>query len=108
MDGVFFDDPINYEELVDLTSKNEIDASDLISKGSILQGMLNSDGIVLFDTKARILGYNCFINLNGQNGASINGGARKRAFIALSEKVGDEFSAVFIQSQDGWSEYKGV
>lgn len=107
-DGVFFETPIDYAELVELASRNEVDASDLISKGSLLQGMLNSDGIVLFDNKARILGYNCFVNLNGQSGTSIHGGARKRAFVALSEKVGDEFSAVFIQSQDGWSEYKGM
>lgn len=38
---------------------------------------------------------------------SINGGARKRAFGSLSSKVGTELSAVFIQSQDGWTEYKG-
>ncbi|EGQ8037938.1 hypothetical protein G5Y08_004251 [Vibrio parahaemolyticus] len=107
-DGVFFEKPIDFAELVELASKSEIDAADLVSKASLLQGMLNSDGIVLFDNKARVLGYNCFVNLNGQSGRSINGGARKRAFGALSAKIGDEFSAIFIQSQDGWSEYKGV
>lgn len=108
-DGIFFDEPIDISLLVEQLSKSEISSSELISKTNLLQGMLNSDGVVLFDNKARILGYNCFVNLDGFNtGNNLNGGARKRAFSALSNKLGDEFVAVFFQSQDGWSEYKGI
>ncbi len=110
-DGIFFDEPIDFLSLVALTSRNEHKESapfDLISRGSLLHGMLNSDGIVLFDDKARVLGYNCFVSLGSDVIEKVNGGARKRAYTSLSQKVGTEFSAVFIQSQDGWSEFKGV
>ncbi len=38
---------------------------------------------------------------------NVIGGARKRAFITLSKKLGKGLCAVFMQSQDGWSDFKG-
>ncbi len=38
---------------------------------------------------------------------NVIGGARKRAFSVLSKKIGKGLCAVFMQSQDGWSDYKG-
>jgi len=66
--------------------------------------MLNTDGIVLFDNRSRLLGYNCFVKVNRNE--NIIGGARKRAFGTLSTKLGRGLCAVFMQSQDGWSDYR--
>ena len=104
-DGTILDHPINYTELVCNTKNNTISQFCLDNNGYLLKGMLNTDGIIIFDNKARLLGYNCFIK-NSKNIAVI-GGARKRAFASLSSKIGKGLCAVFMQSQDGWSDFKG-
>lgn len=76
----------------------------MTGKGSLLKGMFNSDGIVLFDNKGKLLAYNCFVKVTAK--AGMVGGARKRAFTTLSQRIGNGLSAAFIQSQDGWTEYK--
>ena len=97
--------PINFEELVTQTKNNELSPFCLDNKGYLVKGMLNTDGIILFDNKSRLLGYNCFMKINRKE--NVIGGARKRAFAALSAKLGRGLCAVFMQSQDGWSDYKG-
>jgi hypothetical protein len=67
---------------------------------SLLYGMFRCDGIVIFDTKANLLAYNAFIKVKSSD---VVGGARRRAFQALSDKVNKGLQAVFIQSQDGAS-----
>ncbi len=104
-DGIILDNPINFSGLVDELRKEEIDAHKLESKGHLLHGMLNSDGIILFDDKGQLLGYNCFVKVSGTDG--IIGGARKRAFAGVCMKIGRGVSAVFMQSQDGWTDFKG-
>jgi len=104
-DGVILEEPIDFGTLIADLKKGRITASSLESKGSLLQGMLNSDGIVLFDNRGRLLGYNCFVKVSQKD--AIIGGARKRAFTALESKISKGLCAVFMQSQDGWSEYRG-
>ena len=48
--------------------------------------MLNSDGIIIFSTKAEIIGYNAFVSISDEN-VKITGGARHRAFAALMSFV---------------------
>lgn len=103
-DGVVLEEPIDFSDLVHKLRKEQIDSSFLDSKGHLLKGMLNSDGIIIFDDKARLLGYNCFVKVN--NKENIIGGARKRAFASLKVKIGRGLSAVFMQSQDGWTDFK--
>jgi len=105
-DGVIFENPINFSRLVYNFKKDNIEASHLDSKGYLLKGMLNSDGIILFDNKGCLLGYNCFVKVNNKD--NIIGGARKRAFASLKTKIGHGLSAVFMQSQDGWTDFKGI
>lgn len=105
-DGIVLEDPIDFVLLVEQLQKKNIEASILESKGSLLHGMLNSDGIVLFDNKGRLLGYNCFIKINDKN--NVIGGARKRAFTSLVSKLSKGICSVFMQSQDGWTEFKGM
>lgn len=104
-DGVFLDQPIDFVSLVDNANKDPALFESLISKVALLKGMLNSDGIILFDWKGRLLGYNCFIKI-GQT-AKVIGGARKRAFASLKNNVGAKgIFAAFMQSQDGWTEFE--
>ncbi len=103
-DCVTLESPLDFGSLVSQLKKDEIDATLLTNKGSLLKGMLNSDGIILFDDRGRLLGYNCFVKVKHDEG--VIGGARRRAFAALGAKVGSGLSAAFMQSQDGWTEYK--
>tara|TARA_R110000737_G_scaffold282984_1_gene289641 strand:- start:2858 stop:3883 length:1026 start_codon:yes stop_codon:yes gene_type:complete len=105
-DGTTFESPINFVELIKKLKKNEIKESTLVNKGTLLKGMFNSDGIILFDRKGQLLGYNYFVNLPAEKG--LVGGARKRAFSSLKKKVGSGLVAVFMQSQDGWTDFEGI
>lgn len=104
-DGVILDQPIDFEELIRDFKRGIIPQSLVDSKSEVLSGMLNSDGIVLFDDQARLLGYNIFISVNQSN--SIIGGARRRAFETLKKIKERGLVAVFMQSHDGWSEFSG-
>ncbi len=104
-DGAILEVPIDLEELIENLKKGLISQSAIDSKSHILSGMLNSDGIVLFDNRARILGYNIFVAIS--HDAPVLGGARMRAFENLKKIVNRGLCAVFMQSHDGWSEFSG-
>ena len=104
-DGVLLDTPIDFVDIVAQLKKGKIDSTVLTNKSSLLKGMLNSDGIILFDERGRLLGYNCFVKV--QHDAGVIGGARRRAFSALQAKLGKGLAAAFMQSQDGWTEFRG-
>lgn len=103
-DGVILEQPIDFVSLIVELKRGRIESTHLESKGSLLKGMLNSDGIILFDNKGRLLGYNCFVKVN--NKINVIGGARKRAFDSIKNKIGRGLSAVFMQSQDGWTNFE--
>jgi hypothetical protein len=66
--------------------------------------MLNSDGIILFDNKARLLGFNYFVR--SKTASKESGGARRRAFATLVKNIDNGLCGAFIQSQDGWSDFR--
>jgi hypothetical protein len=105
-DGVLLESPIDFCDLVCQLQKESIDSTVLTNKGSLLKGMLNSDGIILFDDRGKLLAYNCFVKVKHE--AGVIGGARRRAFGALKAKIGKGLAAAFMQSQDGWTEFEGV
>lgn len=105
-DGVILDEPIDFASLVFDLKKGRIESSYLESKGHLLKGMLNSDGIILFDNRGRLLGYNCFVKVSNKD--NLIGGARKRAFASIKRKIGCCLSAAFMQSQDGWTDFEGM
>lgn len=105
-DGTTFEKSIDFSELIKSLMKDEIKGSILDNKGTLLKGMFNSDGIILFDENGRLLGYNYFVNLPAEKG--LVGGARKRAFSSLKKKVCNGLVAVFMQSQDGWTDFEGL
>lgn len=104
-DGCILNNPIDFARLVVSTRDCMVSPFCLDNNGYILKGMLNTDGIILFDNKSRLLGYNCFVKVDRNE--NVIGGARKRAFTYLTTKLNKGICAVFMQSQDGWSDYKG-
>lgn len=106
-DGVVLDQAIDFSALVSEIVVSKADSASIDSKGVLLKGMLNSDGIVVFDTKGRLLGFNCFVKTDVDDKDFV-GGARKRAFMTLEKSLGADLTAIFMQSQDGWSDFKGI
>lgn len=138
-DGICLTKPIDFHELVNECLRHPNEAGKLISSGQLVEGMLKSDGIILFSPKAKVLGFNFFVSstiadqeLQKSNSSDISfprsllgvfpkpstnnaslpnsaiGGARTRAYEKLSSMVGSELRAVFMQSQDGITYFKGT
>ncbi len=113
-DGVHLKTPLDFPKSV--TEKQNIEKQTstfdfsadhrLTANAALVQGMISSDGITLFSTSGKLLAYNCFIqSTQNKSGKPIVGGARTRAYEALKGKIGKGISAVFIQSQDGWTKF---
>jgi hypothetical protein len=103
-DGMPLREPIDFPALIRGVRRSQVLPDRLTGASSLLEGMLNSDGIILFNSQAQLLGFNYFVR--SKVSGTENGGARRRAFSALSERLGKELCGVFIQSQDGWSDFK--
>ncbi|HXA15436.1 MAG TPA: hypothetical protein VN380_00470 [Thermoanaerobaculia bacterium] len=96
---------ISVSDAVDAVLKDASAIPQLSALESIVFGMLASDGIVLFDTKANVIAYNAFIKLKS---STVAGGARRRAYGALCQRLGRGIRAAFFLSQDGSSELQKV
>lgn len=101
-DGSILNEPIDFHGMIDLLKAKKMEYSVVESRRALVEGMFQSDGIILFDTRAKLLGFNCFIQSSSKN---LVGGARRRAFSALKDKIGSGLSGAFIQSQDGWTDF---
>jgi hypothetical protein len=79
----------------------------------LLMGMMQSDGIVVFDTAGKITAYRVFFKDTSpakkkpKKAPSIQGGARRRAFEGLKSLVGTELECALFRSQDGMMIYEG-
>ena len=99
-----------YIDLADRLRQHRLDCSPrslvaLQAASNLLQGIISSDGITVFEQGGKLLGYRAFIQSPAPPPGT-TGGARTRAFNALSEKVGSEFKAAFFCSQDGTTKLK--
>jgi hypothetical protein len=103
-DAIVLKNPIQFQDIVRSLQENRNSSDGEVSKAALVEGMFASDGIVVFDSRARLLGYNCFTSM--PKSAIVIGGARRRAYAALEAKIGSGLCASFMQSQDGWTEYK--
>jgi hypothetical protein len=74
--------------------------SNLQAAATLIRGMIASDGITVFQQGGRVLGYRAFIR-SPEPIPGVTGGARTRAFKALSDRVGQDFLAAFFCSQVG-------
>jgi hypothetical protein len=76
----------------------------------LLRGFLGCDGIIVFDTAARITAYRVFYQAPAEAGGDakkVVGGSRRRAFESIRSLVGKELVAVLFRSQDGLTIYDG-
>lgn len=103
-DGMRLDEPVDFPSLIKMVRRGEVGPGRLTSVSSLVEGMLNSDGIILFDNKARLLGFNYFIR--AKTASKESGGARRRAFATLVKNIDRGLCGAFIQSQDGWSDFR--
>lgn len=105
-DAVLLNDPLDFPVMIKALRNEDLSPDFLERKANLLEGMLCSDGITLFDERGRLLGYRCFIQISGKQ--AVVGGARRRAFNALNDHLSKGLAAVFMQSQDGWSDFKSI
>ena len=108
-DAVILEQPIDFPLMI-REFKREEGTSDWLQhiekKAQLVEGMINCDGITLFDQFGRLLAYRCFIQLPKDN--TVVGGARRRAFEALKARLGKGLCAAFIRSEDGWTDFRSV
>ncbi|MCC0805709.1 hypothetical protein FPV16_05630 [Methylobacterium sp. W2] len=86
-------------------NKTAISVSRLQAAAELLAGLINSDGITVLDTRGRILGYRAFVK-SDEPAKPSEGGARTRAYAALTALVGPVLKAAFFRSQDGRMDLK--
>ena len=106
-DAVILDKPIDFPLItrgLKRTGRDRGPTYSLEKKAELLQGMLRSDGITLFDQYGKLLGYRCFIRISDRSG--VVGGARMRAFESLKQHLGRGLAGAFVQSQDGLTEFE--
>lgn len=106
-DAVKLNQPIDLFERFKLhidEGKTAASVSRLQSSAELVSGFLCSDGITIFNSKGKILGYRAFLRYNLQD-PHPTGGARARAFDAMCLLLENNLSAVFFKSQDGQTKY---
>ena len=81
-------------------NKTAVSVSRLQTAADLLAGFVNSDGITVISNTGQILGYRAFIK-SVEPEIPSDGGARTRAFMALSALVGNGLDAAFFRSEDG-------
>ncbi|MDR9820388.1 hypothetical protein RJJ63_13905 [Rhizobium hidalgonense] len=102
-DSVKLDEPINLYERYKLhmeENRTAVSVSRLQVASKLLSGFINSDGITILDSGGQVLGYRAFIK-SADADTPATGGARTRAYAALSALVGNGLSGAFFRSQDG-------
>ena len=101
-DGVILAEPINIPESIQryLIDKSPESMSALQGISSLLQGMIQCDGIVLFKSDGSIVGYNLFISKTS-NIAPPEGGARLRAYEQICGLIPNHVKAALFKSHDG-------
>lgn len=108
-DAIILGEPLDFPSMVRELKKGKNDGSLLQRierKRELLKGMIECDGITLFDQDGRLLGYRCFVSLDANS--DVVGGARRRAFEMLRKHLGRGLSAIYFQSQDGWSDFRSI
>ncbi|MEG8019892.1 hypothetical protein [Sphingomonas aerolata] len=80
---------------------------------ALLQGLLQSDGIVTFNDGGQITAYRVFYkppsaaNTTAEASPTVSGGARRRAFEGVKALVGSALKSALFRSQDGHTLYVG-
>ncbi len=104
-DSVTLNPPVNLR-LVHKRASQEQTAeglAELQAIESLLEGMIQSDGMVMFGNDGTVLGYRTILKVSSTEAKilSTTGGARRKAFETMKMRVPNVFQAVFFRSQDG-------
>jgi hypothetical protein len=102
-DCIVLDPRIDLSESVEAVRSDSAAITQLQALESLICGMFRSDGIVVFNGMAQVLAYNAFIKVKT---TKVVGGARRRAYEAMCDKLGKGLRAAFFQSQDGSTELR--
>jgi hypothetical protein len=83
-DGTYLDEPIDILALLrDSAEEQSRQAATAVREFStLIRAMIAQDGITIFSSNGRLLGFNVFVPQSSQAGGTV-GGARRRAFMAL-------------------------
>lgn len=70
---------------------------------SLVVGMINSDGVVIFGCDGTVLGYRGFLSPNDEERKhqEAEGGGRRRTYSLMKGRLGADLRAAFFRSQDG-------
>lgn len=100
-DGIYLKKAIDLNELLVASEESCSREASTINRlyASIVQSMLNHDGLTLFTTTGKLIGYHVFVKPDENNDDEVVGGARSRAFEIM--KSSNVFCCCFYKSQDG-------
>lgn len=100
-DGIYLTTPINICDLLIGSEEQKTSEASTSNRlySSLLQSMLNHDGVTIMTSAGRVVGYHIFVKPDGESAADIVGGARSRAFEII--KQSSVFVCCFYKSQDG-------
>lgn len=103
--GIFLSDEIDFVKLLfdNNQQKSDQTATTLNAFTQLAISMLNFDGITIFNSKGCIVGYHFIVDNSAAVDKTIVGGARTRAFEALTQTNG--IIACLMKSQDGNIKY---
>ncbi len=83
--------------------------ADLEAAEALLDGMLNSDGVVVLGPDGSVLAYRVFLKPTDEEKRTLpeRGGGRRRTFELMKARVGKTLRAAFFRSQDGETDFGG-
>lgn len=108
-DAILLEAPLSIPDAIRACQQNPGDEEStlLFAQSNLIRGMLSCDGITLFRSDGVLIGYNAFIQLRSHSQPGL-GGARRRAFNALADYVGEGISLAVYRSQDGPMDFVGL
>lgn len=100
-DGIYLKTPVDMYELLAASEEEKTREACTSNRlySSLLESMLNHDGMTVLTTSGKIVGYHVFVRPQGSEEGGLVGGARTRAFEIM--KRSDCFEFCFYKSQDG-------
>lgn len=111
-DGVWLTPSLNLAEAYNeaISARDAESLATLQSYESLLEGMIGSDGVVVFSTNGHLLGYRIFLKPTDEEkkNAPDKGGGRRRTYELMKGRLGTSLKAAFFRSQDGATECKVV
>lgn len=100
-DGIYLRKPIDMYELLAASEEEKTREASTSNRlySTLLESMLNHDGMTVMTTSGKVMGYHVFVKPQGNEEDGLVGGARTRAFEIM--KRSECFECCFYKSQDG-------